>query len=174
MTLGQRNLLLLALVVLLAGVPAAFALGWLPSPLGEVTWSGGDTQITETVGTIQEGYEPWMNPLFSPADVGIEPLLFGLQAFLGALLLSALLGYLVGRRSARGVEGSERRTAAIVSAIGLALFAALFFVQTDLGELQAFLAAVQGIGLGTLGFFAGFPMGQRAGSSSPGPARAAG
>ena len=39
----------------------------------------------------------------------------------------------------------------------------LFLVQTDLGELQAFLTALQCVGLGTLGFFVGYPMGKRTG-----------
>jgi cobalt/nickel transport protein len=163
MTIGQRNLLLLLVALLIAGIPALMALGVLPSLVPDAPWSGGDTQITETVATIQEDYEPWIESLFSPADLGIEPLLFGLQAFIGAALIAGFVGWLVGRRHGQtGVEGSERRNAMIVSGIGIVVFILLFFVQTELGELQAFIAAIQAICLGTLGFFVGYPMGRRA------------
>jgi cobalt/nickel transport protein len=174
MTIGQRNLLLLLVAVLIAGIPALMALGVLPSLVPDAPWSGGDTQITETVASIQEDYEPWFEAIFSPADMGIEPLLFGIQAFIGAALIAGFLGWLIGRRHGQtGVEGNERRTAMIVSAIGLVIFFALFLVQTDLGELQAFIAAIQAICLGTLAFFIGYPLGRRMGSSAGAKARAA-
>jgi cobalt/nickel transport protein len=174
MTLGQRNLLLLVLVLLLAGIPAAFALGWLPSPLPDAAWSGGDTQLTETVGTLQEDYQPWFESLFSPGDY--ERYLFGFQAFLGALALSGFLGWMIGRRQAlTGEEGSERQLATVVAAVGIVLFVVLFFVETELGELQAFFSALQGIGLGTLGYFAGYAIGRRSSvAHTAGPARTAG
>lgn len=172
MTIGQRNLLLLLIAVLIAGIPALMALGVLPSIVADAPWAGGDTLITETATSIQEDYEPWVQALFSPADMGIEPLLFGLQAFLGAALIAGFVGWLVGRRHAQtGVEGNERRNAMIVSAIGIVAFVAFFFVQTELGELQAFLAAMQGIGIGSLGFFLGYPMGRRAGARGASGAR---
>lgn len=172
MTLGQRNLLLIALALLIAGIPALIALGVLPSPVPDAVWSGGDTQITETVGTLHDGYEPWISSSFSPADLGIERYLFGLQALLGTLVAAGLLGWLIGRRNGQQrVEGSERRMAMIVSGIGIVVALALFLVQTELGELQAFLTALQGVGLGTLGFFIGYPMGRRAGEQGPARAR---
>ena len=36
---------------------------------------------------------------------------------------------------------------------------ALFFVETEFGELQATISASQGIGLGLLAFFVGYPAG---------------
>jgi cobalt/nickel transport protein len=159
------------LAALIAGVPALMALGVLPSLMSDAAWSGGDTLLSETVGTIQEGYEPWVNAFFSPADLGIERYLFGLQALLGALLIAGFVGWLVGRRHAQtGVDGGERRNAMIIAVGGIVLALALFFVQTELGELQAFLTALQGVGAGTLGFFAGYPLGRRAGErAAPGP-----
>ena len=41
---------------------------------------------------------------------------------------------------------------------------ALFFVKTEFGELQATISASQGIGLGLLAFFVGYPLGRRAGA----------
>ena len=45
----------------------------------------------------------------------------------------------------------------IVCGIGLVLAIALFFVQTEFGELQAFITALQGVLIGFLGFFVGLP-----------------
>ena len=164
MTPGQRNLLLLLLAAVIAGVPALIALGVLPSPVPGAAWSGGDTQITQTVTALQQDYQPWFQSFFRPSELGIERYLFGFQAFLGTALAAAVLGWFVGRRHAiTGREGSERRIAAVVGAVGVMAFFALFLVHTNLGELQAFITALQGIGLGTLAFFLGYPMGRRAG-----------
>ena len=167
MTLGQRNFLLLALAVLLAGIPTLMAMGLIPALVADPQWAGGDGLISDTAEEL--GATPWFNPLFSPADLGIEPIMFGLQGLLGGLLAAAFLGWLVGRRHAQtGVEGTERRTATIVAIVGLVTFALLMVVQLtyeplwSLGELQAFFAALQGLGLGTLAFFLGYPMGRRA------------
>jgi cobalt/nickel transport protein len=170
----QRNLLLLVIALVIAGVPALSALGVLPPLVPGAAWSGGDTQITEVVGQLQEGYQPWFESFFRPDELGIERYLFGLQALLGAGLVAAFVGYFVGRRNGRlGREGNERRTAMIISAVVIVVTLPLFLVQTDLGELQAFLTALQGVALGTLGFFIGYPLGKHAGereaaSAAPG------
>jgi cobalt transport protein len=161
---GKRNLLLLLIAAVIAGVPTLIALGVLPSPVPNAPWSGGDTQITETVTSLHEGYQPWFESFFRPSDLGIERYMFGLQALLGTGVVAAVIGWFVGRRVGRtGREGGERRTAMIVSAVGILAFLLLFFVQTDLGELQAFITALQCVGLGTLGFFIGYPRGKRTG-----------
>ena len=171
MTIGQRNILLLVLAIVLAGVPTLMALGVLPSLVADPQWAGGDGLISETAAELAPDYEPWFTPLFSPADLGIEPIMFGLQALLGSILAAGFLGWLVGRRNARdGVEGGERRTAMIVSGIAIVGAALLLLVQTDLGELQAFIAALQGLALGTLAFFVGYPMGRRAAAARTGAA----
>lgn len=163
MTVGQRNILLLVLAAILAGVPTLMALGVLPNLVADPQWAGGDGLISDTAAELAPDYELWFSPIFSPADLGIEPIMFGLQALLGSLLAAGFLGWLIGRRNARdGVEGTERRTAMIVSAIAIVVAALLLMVQTDLGELQAFIASLQGVALGTLAFFIGYPMGRRA------------
>ncbi len=162
MSLTQRNLLLIALAIFIAGVPTLMALGVLPSLVPDPQWAGGDGIITETVGQVQEGYQPWFTPLFSPADLGIEPIMFGLQALLGSLLAAGFLGWLVGRRAALAGDRGERRVATIVSTVALVAAIGLLFVRTELGELQAFIAALQGLAIGTLAFFIGYPMGRRA------------
>ena len=162
MSMTQRNLLLIALVVLIAGIPTLMALGVLPNLVADPEWAGGDGIIQDTASEISSDYQPWFTPLFSPADMGIEPIMFGLQALIGSLLASWFLGLLVGRHTARVGERGERRVAMIVSAVGLVVAAGLLFVQTELGELQAFIAALQGLALGTLAFFVGYPMGRKA------------
>jgi cobalt/nickel transport protein len=167
----QRNLLLLAIAIVLAGVPTLMALGVVPNIVADPQWAGGDGIISETAAELAPDYQPWFTPFFSPAELGIEPIMFGLQGLLGSLLASGFLGWLVGRRNARdGVEGTERRTAMIVSAVAILAGVGLLFVQTDLGELQAFIAALQGLALGTLAFFVGYPMGRRAASARSGVA----
>jgi cobalt transport protein len=174
MTIGQRNLLLVLIAAVLAGVPALMALGVLPPLVPDAPWSGGDTQMTEMVTTLHEDYEPWSQPFFSAADAGVENLIFGLQALIGGSLVVGFIGWLVGRHHARtGLEGNERRNAAIAVVIGLVAFVALFFVRTDLGELQGFLAGMQALGLSTLAFFVGYPMGHRAGAPAHAGVRAA-
>ena len=178
MSVTQRNLLLIVLAVVIAGVPTLMALGVIPSVVADPQWAGGDGIITETANGIakdQTGsdYEPWFTPLFSPADMGIEPIMFGLQGLLGGLLAAGFMGWLVGRRAALVGDSGERRTAAIVSAVAIVAGIGLLFVQTDLGELQAFIAALQGVAIGTLAFFIGYPMGRRAGEQRSAGARAA-
>ena len=102
--------------------------------------------------------------------------MFGLQALLGSLVLSGMVGWLIGRyRGMTGTPSPERRLAWIVIGIGLVLAAGLFFVTTEFGELQAFIAALQGVLIGFLGYFVGYPLGERYGKAHPaGSAAAAG
>jgi cobalt/nickel transport protein len=169
----QRNLLLLVLALVIAGVPTLSALGVLPPLVPDAPWSGGDTQITETVTALNGDYQPWFESFFRPSDLGIERYMFGLQALLGTGLVAAFVGWFAGRRNGRrGREGGERRVATIVSVVAIVVTLPLFLVQTDLGELQAFLTALQCVALGTLGFFIGYPMGRRTGereSARPAP-----
>lgn len=173
MRAAHGNVLLAVAVVVIAGVPALMALGVIPSPVPDAAWSGGDTQIAETASRIREEYRPWFRPLFSPADQGIERYLFGLQAFLGTAALSGLLGWLGASRQHGPPSAAVRRRLAGIGAAGIAVFGALFLVQTERGELQSFLSAVQGVGLGSLGYVIGAVAGRRAARTASGRARAA-
>lgn len=155
MSLWQRNLLLLAVAVLLALGPLAFLQG--------AEWGGADMQSVEAVTELQSDYQPWFEPIFSPAEM--ERWFFGLQALIGAAFVSAFVGWMIGRRHAQiGREGNERKVAVAISAVGMILAIGLFFVETEFGEIQAFMSAVQGIGAGSLGFFAGYPLGRQVGA----------
>jgi cobalt/nickel transport protein len=158
MSLWQRNVLLMVVVVLLAVGPLVFLRG--------AEWGGADMQSMEAIQEIQRDYQPWFSPIYSPEDM--ERWFFGLQALIGMLAVSAFVGWLVGRHRAQtGTEGNERRVAAVLATAGVVIAVALFFVETEFGEIQAFISAVQGLGLGLPGFFAGYPAGKRAGLRSP-------
>lgn len=155
MSLWQRNLFLILVAVLLAVGPLAFLQG--------AEWGGADMQSVDAVTEIQSDYQPWFEPIFSPAEM--ERWFFGFQALIGAALVSAFIGWMIGRRHAQvGKEGNERKIAMVISAVGVILAIGLFFVETEFGEIQAFISAVQGLGAGSLGFFGGYPLGRQAGA----------
>jgi cobalt/nickel transport protein len=153
MALWQRNLLLLLGAVALAVAPLLFLQG--------AEWSGTDTLGMEAISSLQPGFEPWAESVFSPG--AYERYVFGLQALLGMLVLAGGLGWLVGRHRARTGGGREPVIAAVVATAAVLLAVALLFVQTEFGELQGFICGVQGVGLGTLAFFPGYTVGRRRG-----------
>jgi cobalt/nickel transport protein len=158
MKVWQRNVLLLVVALLLVGLPLLFSQG--------AHWAGADDRSTAAIQELQPEYQPWFSSIFEP--VGYERWMFGLQALIGSGVLSTAMGYLVGRYRARTGGGeSDRRTALIVCVVGLVAMGALFFVQTEFGELQAFISATQGVLLGFWGFFIGYPLGRRQGAVAP-------
>lgn len=160
MKLWVRNVLLLLLALGLVVIPLFFIQG--------AEWGATDGRNTEAIQELQPDYEPWFTSIFNSAELGIERYMFGLQALLGSLILSACLGWIIGRyRGRQGSDGaSDRRTALIVCGIGAVVAIALFFVQTEFGELQAFVTAVQGVLIGFFGYFIGYPVGMRQGAES--------
>jgi cobalt/nickel transport protein len=163
MSLWVKNLLLALLVVALIAIPLIMTQG--------AQWGATDGLNTEAIQELQPDYEPWFEPFFSAADAGIERYMFGLQALLGSLVLSGIVGWLIGRyRGMTGTPSPERRGATFIIGIGLVLAVLLFFVDTEFGELQAFVSALQGVFVGMLGFFVGYPMGERYGATHPAPA----
>ena len=154
MKMWVRNLLLAVLAIGLVAVPLLFVQG--------AEWGATDGRNTEAIQELQPDYEPWFQSIFSPADLGIEPYMFGLQALLGSLALSAAMGWLIGRTRVRPEDGqSDLRVAGIVVAVGLVVAVVLLFVETEFGELQAFKTALQGLAVGFLGFFPGYLSGRR-------------
>ena len=160
-----RNWLLAAVVILLVLVPLAYR-GWIAEG---TEWGGADMQgVTAVEQLAGDSFKPWFDPIYSPAD--LERYFFGLQALLGTLLVAGFVGWLLGRSRARnGISsGTDLAIAAALSAIGVVMAIALFFVETEFGELQATISASQGIGLGLLAFFVGYPLGRRAGAGASG------
>ena len=85
MKVWQKNVLLLALVVLLAALPL-----WL---LPNAEFGGADGQAEEVVQELNPGYQPWFEPILEPASGEVESLLFALQAAVGA----GIVGFVLGR-----------------------------------------------------------------------------
>jgi cobalt/nickel transport protein len=160
-----RNWLLAAVVILLVLVPLAYR-GWIAEG---TEWGGADMQGVAAVEQLAgANFQAWFEPIYSPGD--LERYFFGLQALLGTLLVAGFVGWLLGRSRARnGISsGTDLAIAAALSAIGVVMAIALFFVETEFGELQATISASQGIGLGLLAFFVGYPLGRRAGAGASG------
>ena len=156
-----RNWLLAAIVILLVLVPLAYR-GWIAEG---TEWGGADMQGVAAVEELAgANFQAWFEPIYSPGD--LERYYFGLQALLGTLLVAGFVGWLLGRSRARnGIgSGNDLAIAAGLSALGVIMAIALFFVETEFGELQATISASQGIGLGLLAFFIGYPLGRRAGA----------
>ena len=85
MKVWQKNVLLLALVVLLAALPL-----WL---LPNAEFGGADGQAEEVILELDPDYEPWFAPILEPASGEVESLLFALQAAVGA----GIVGFALGR-----------------------------------------------------------------------------
>lgn len=94
MKLWQKNLILIALVALIAVVPLIFVDG---------EYGGADGEAEEAITQIDPDYEPWFSPLFEPKSGEIESLLFALQAALGA----GVIGFALGRITSRKKNDSD-------------------------------------------------------------------
>lgn len=84
-------LLMLGAIALIAG-----PLLLVRIPEGEEGWAGADAQAEGVIAALAPDYEPWFQPLFTPASGEVESMLFALQAALGA----GGLGFLAGRLTA--------------------------------------------------------------------------
>lgn len=95
MKVWQKNIILIALVVVIAALPL-----WL---LKDAEFGGADGAAMDLVMEQQPDYEVWFEPLLEPASGEVESLLFALQAALGA----GVVCFVLGRLSARGTETGE-------------------------------------------------------------------
>ena len=62
-------------------------------------FTGSDGQGPEYLE--EQGYEPWIEPLWSPPSGEIEVLFFSLQAAIGSLIIGYFLGYYKGLARAK-------------------------------------------------------------------------
>ncbi len=86
----KKNLLLLAIVILLAVVPMFINQG--------AEFGGADGQAEEFISEISPGYQPWFSSIWEPPSGEIESLLFALQAAIGAGFVAYFFGYFIGKR----------------------------------------------------------------------------
>jgi len=90
-SLRTKNLLLIALVVLLAVFPLVFK--------GGAEYGGADGQAEEMIMELQPHYQPWFASFWEPPSGEIESLLFALQAAAGSGFIFFYMGYMLGRQS---------------------------------------------------------------------------
>ena len=88
----KKNLLLLAIVVLLAIIPYLFK---------RCRIRGADGEAEAAISEIDANYEPWFESLWEPPSGEIESLLFALQAAIGA----GFIGYFIGLMRGKHKEG---------------------------------------------------------------------
>ena len=87
-----ENLILLALVALLAAMPLVWNAG--------AEFGGADDQVKDVVAAINPDYKPWFESIWSPS-AEVESFLFALQAAIGAGFIGYWLGFQRGRRTGR-------------------------------------------------------------------------
>ena len=94
-----NNLMILAMVILLAVVPL-----WIvekPEAIADgeeiKLFGGADDKAKDMISEIAPDYKPWFEPLIEPASGEIASLLFALQAALGAGFIGYFLGVGVSR-----------------------------------------------------------------------------
>lgn len=101
-----QNLILLALVVILAVIPLVMIKKPEPGPDGKeaTIFAGADDQAKEAIGTINPSYQPWAESLMEPPSGEVASLLFALQAALGA----GFIGYWYGSSATRAKLRQEQ------------------------------------------------------------------
>lgn len=85
----KKNLLLIAIVIVLAIVPLLFQ--------KDAEFSGADAQAETAITQIDKEYEPWFSSIWEPPSGEIESLLFALQAAVGAGFAGYFFGLMRGR-----------------------------------------------------------------------------
>lgn len=95
----KKNLLLLAIVIILAIVPLFIQKG--------AEFGGADGQAEEAIGEIAPDYQPWFHALWEPPSGEIESLLFALQAALGAGFIGYFIGFMRGKNKQSEEKGKK-------------------------------------------------------------------
>lgn len=94
MKLWKKNMILLALVVVITVIPLAFIKG---------EYGGSDDKAASLISEIDKNYTPWAHSLLEPASGEIASMLFALQAAVGGLII----GFGFGRLSAKSKTGNK-------------------------------------------------------------------
>lgn len=71
-------------------------------------FTGSDGQGPEYLE--EQGYEPWIEPIWAPPSGEIEVLFFSLQAAIGTLIIGYFLGYYNGLARARRKDEETSQT----------------------------------------------------------------
>ena len=103
--MDKKNIILLCLAAALILFPLAYYNGLTED---EGYFTGSDGQGPEYLES--QGYEPWMEPIWSPPSGEIEVLFFSLQAAIGALIIGYFIGYYNGIAKGRKSEDKGEST----------------------------------------------------------------
>jgi cobalt/nickel transport protein len=103
--MNKKNIILLCLAAALIIFPLVYYNGLTEE---EGYFTGSDGQGPEYLES--QGYEPWIEPIWSPPSGEIEVLFFSLQAAIGALIIGYFIGYYNGIAKGRKTEDIEEKT----------------------------------------------------------------
>ncbi len=95
MKFWKKNLILLALAVIICAVPLV---------LINSDFAGADSQVPELVAKLKPGFEPWVKPIVELPGSETEGLLFALQAAVGTGVLGFIIGRMTVKKGAKDAE----------------------------------------------------------------------
>ena len=101
--MDKKNIILLCLAAALILFPLAYYNGLTEE---EGYFTGSDAQGPEYLE--EQGYEPWIEPIWSPPSGEIEVLFFSLQAAIGALIIGLFIGYYSGINKGKMKEKEDK------------------------------------------------------------------
>ncbi len=96
MKLWKKNLILIAIIVVIVAAPTIF--------IKNAEFAGADGLTEEQIAKINPNYKPWFESLFEPKSGEIESLLFALQAAIGAGVVGFILGRMTSQKGKSGAE----------------------------------------------------------------------
>lgn len=100
----KRNIVLLCLTAALLLFPLVYYSGLTEE---EGFFTGSDGQGPEYLES--QGYEPWIEPIWSPPSGEIEVLFFSLQAAIGTLIIGYFIGYYNGLAKGRRKDEMDEK-----------------------------------------------------------------
>lgn len=100
--MDKKNIILLCLAAAIILFPLAYYNGLTEE---EGYFTGSDGQGPEYLES--QGYEPWIEPIWSPPSGEVEVLFFSLQAAIGALIIGYFVGYYNGLAKGRRKDELE-------------------------------------------------------------------
>ncbi len=98
--MDRKNIILLCITAFIVILPLALYSGLTEE---DGFFTGSDGQGPEYLES--QGYEPWIEPIWSPPSGEIEVLFFSLQAAIGSLIIGYFIGFYNGL--ARGKKEDE-------------------------------------------------------------------
>lgn len=92
----KKNVLLIAIVVILAALPLYLNKG--------AEFGGADGEAMDAISEVHPEYVAWIEPISEPASGEVESLLFALQAAIGAGVVGFVLGRMTRKERKEQIE----------------------------------------------------------------------